>query len=184
MNGSQHPNRPTFPQFQPTPGQAPQPAQVPTALMRLVGIVRAISAPTIAIGVTLLVTDQLMPAPLKPSHWIGGMYGRTVASESEAAQDMLAAQARKQAEAQTLPPVLAQRVDKSLETQTTVANLADFACILGQFMPRDDPENPDLSKVGAAMRTQGCALGNAMRDNMQETIRRETVQPVVRPMQP
>jgi hypothetical protein len=106
---------------------------------------------------------------------MGGFYGAIVAAESRTAQDTLADQTRKGAEAQALPPVIAQRVDKSLEVQTMFTNLLDLGCIVGQFVP-NDPNNPDLSKVGDGLRTQACGLGGALRNNMAKQLRQGTVQ--------
>lgn len=171
MNAQQRPNMPPFQPMQPMHQQ-----QLPTALTRFVGLLRALTGTAMTAGVLLIAAELVLPGPVKPSQVMGGFYGKIVAAESIAAQDTLAAQTRKGAEAQALPPVVAQRIDHSLEVQTGIANLADLACIVGQFMPREDPENPDLSAVGDKLRTQACGLGDAMRTNMAETLRHGAVQ--------
>lgn len=56
---------------------------------------------------------------------------------------------------QALPPVIAQRLDESLQTQSGIANLADFGCLVGQFFPSNDPQ---VGKVGQGLRDATCGL--------------------------
>jgi hypothetical protein len=164
MNAPQHPN------FPPT-GQMPQ-QQPPAAMARLFGIVRSLSGTAGAIALVVIAAQQVLPESAKPSTLIGGLYGKMVAAESGAAQDTLAQQQRKATEAQALPPVIAQRIDRSLETQTTIANTADVACAAGALMPLD---NSDWGKVGQSLR-QACGVGDQVRKNMAGTLRRNTIQ--------
>ena len=164
MNAPQHQN------FQPT-GQMPQ-QQPPAAMARLFSLVRAMSGTAGAIALVIIAAQQVLPDAVKPSTLVGGLYGKMVAAESDAAQDMLARQQRKATEAQALPPVIAQRIDRSLETQTTIANTADVACVLGAFMPRD---NSDWGKFGQGL-SQACGIGDQVRKNMADTLRRNTMQ--------
>jgi len=156
--------------------QQQSPQQVPTALTRFIGIARALRGTAMTAGILLIAAELILPSAIKPSQVMGSFYGKIVAAESRTAQDMLAAQTRKAAEAQALPPVIAQRLDHSLEMQSGAANLADFGCIVGQFLPHNDPNSPDLSQVGEGLRTQACGLGDALRANMAKQLRQGTVQ--------
>ena len=111
MNGPQQ-----YKSFQNMQPQQQPPQQIPTALTRFVGIVRALRGTAMTAGIILIAAELILPAPIKPSKLMGSFYGKVVAAESSTAQDMLAAQTRKGAEAPALLPVIAQRLDQSLQT--------------------------------------------------------------------
>ena len=154
------------------PGLGPVLGRVATILRGLTGLAGAVSIAVFAAEVTL-------PARLKPSMVIGSFHGRIEAADAAAKADAVTALARRTSEAAAQPPAFTtmetdafreqQKVlVDSMHTQTAVANGADAACVAGQLIPRD---NQSYGWLRELLRS-GCGVGDQVRQNMMETLRR------------
>jgi hypothetical protein len=159
-------------------GQQPQPQQ-PSGLARTISMVRNFSLQAGALSLAVIALELVASSPYKPSEIIGRFHGSIDAADAQKKQDALAELTRKQAQAQAEPPAVAameteafrvqqQALADSLSTQSGVANIADFACIIGGLIPRDDP---DTDQYGRALRG-ACGVGDQVRRNMVDTLKR------------
>ena len=124
--------------------------------------------------------ELIMPSPLKPSELMGRFHGRIDTADITAKQTAVVEFERRQAEAHAVPPALTameteafrvqqQALYDSLAMQTTTTNTFDFLCVLGSLIPRE--ASGDWKNVGNGLRS-GCGVGDKLRQNMVESLKR------------
>jgi hypothetical protein len=148
------------------------PAQ--SAIARFIGVARGFALNSVALGALVFGAEKLLAPEYKPSNLMGSFVGKVENAETITKQQIAAEYARQMAEAQATAQANAQmeieinrqqqqKIADSLATQSGIANLTDFACIVGQFIPRD--ANGDWQTVGTAMRS-GCGASAKVREGM------------------
>jgi len=154
----------------PSLGQPPQ----PSAFARFVGLARGFAGNTLLLGVLVLGAEKMLPPGHKPSDSMGAFLGNIEQAETIAKQQAAISMAAQMAEVQARANARAameieinrqqqQSVADSLAAQSTMANLADLGCVLGQFIPRDASDG--WQAAGAAGRS-GCGASARIRQNM------------------
>jgi hypothetical protein len=162
----------------PRPAPQPPPALHNAILTRVIGLVRGFTGLAGALSLGVLAAEATLPPPYKPSTLIGGFHGRIEAADATAKSEATSALTRKNAEAAAQPPAFAtmesdafrqqqQVLADSLQTQSTIANTADAACIAGQLVPHD---NRDYGWLGDLLRS-ACGVGDQVRQNMVDILR-------------
>lgn len=148
------------------------------ALSRVVGLVRGLTGLAGVMSLSVLMAEAVLPASYKPSVIIGRFHGNVEAADAAAKIGPVTALTRKNAEAASQPPAFAgmeteafrqqqQVLADSLQTQSTIANTADAACIAGKIIP---PGDRDWGWLGA-MLNQTCGVGDAVRRGMMDTLK-------------
>lgn len=148
-------------------------------LSRVVGLVRGFTGLAGVMSIVVLTGEATLPAPYKPSTLIGSFHGRIEAADAAAKVGPVTFLTRQNAEAAAQPPAFAsmessafqqqqQVLADSMQSQSTIANGADVACIAGQLIPRD---NRDWGWLGQ-MLSQGCGRGDQLRQGMLNTLKR------------
>lgn len=166
------------------PGPPPAPPSAPAAihtpkLSRVIGLVRGFTGFAGVVSIGVLTAEATLPADYKPSILIGGFHGRVEAADATAKIDALAELTRRNAEAAAQPPAFAtmendafreqQKVlAEAMQTQSGVANMADAGCVVGQLIPPGDRDWGWL----AVMLQKTCEVGDRVRQNMVETLKR------------
>lgn len=172
--------------------QIPTPPK-PSGAARFLSFVRAVTVQSVALGVIFAAAQYFAPEHLKPSTLIGDFNGRIDTAEIDAKIAAAVRLAREQAEAQAVPPAIAEmeteafrvqqgRLSHSLEGQSTTANLLDYACIAGVIAQSFE----SWKDVGSGL-TQTCGMSDKIRRNMVDilveggqtgdTVIRRTTQP-------
>jgi hypothetical protein len=158
----------------------PQPAIQRGGVARALAFAKGLSGKTVALTVIVIAAQGFLPEGRRPSDIIGSFHGNTEKAEMAAKQDKAVEYEQQMAAARAVPPANAQietqtaqtqlqAVAGSLETQQTLAGLSDLACIGGLLLSQaDDPDARDAGKKLAG----GCAIGDAIRQNMTETVAR------------
>lgn len=158
---------------------SPQPAIHSQTLSRVIGLVRGFTGVAGVMSLSVLMAEATMPASYKPSNLIGSFHGRIEAADAAAKVGPVTALTRQNAEAASQPPAFAgmeteafrqqqQVLADSLQTQSTIANAADAACIAGKMLP---PGDRDWGWLGT-MLSQTCGVGDKVRQDMMSTLKR------------
>jgi hypothetical protein len=120
------------------------------------------SGGALIVGLALAGGNALLPERFSPAHWIANTTGVMVSDETKAHTAATAELARQNAIAQALPPVKMQALSESMQTQGTIANLADAACAISNFFgPGRDAQYADMRD---GLRS-ACGTGAAIRQN-------------------
>ncbi len=115
------------------------------------------------VGLALVGGDALLQERFSPAHLIATTTGKMVSDETKAHTTATAELARQNAIAQALPPVKMQVLSDSMQTQGTIANLADAACVLSSLFG----ENFDTQYTFLRDELRStCGTGAAIRQNM------------------
>lgn len=167
-------NRPEWKASPPSP-----PAIHSQILSRSVGLIRGLTGLAGLMSFAVLTAEATLPASYKPSTLIGSFHGRLEAADAAAKAAAVTALTRQNAEAASQPPAFAgmetsafqtqqQVLAGSLQTQSSIANTADAACMGSQLIPRD---NQDWGWLGDLL-SMGCGVGDHVRQGMLDTLRR------------
>lgn len=158
---------------------SPPPAIHSQTLSRVIGLIRGFTGLAGVMSLAVLTAEATLPALYKPSTIIGSFHGRVEAADAAAKIGPVTALTRKNAEAASQPPAFAgmeteafrqqqQVLADSLQTKSTIANTADATCIAGKMIPRGDR---DWGWLGALL-NQTCGVGNQVRQDMMNTLKR------------
>lgn len=142
-------------------------------IARFLAIARNFAMGTVGLAIVIFIAEKTLPAPLAPSNLIGSFVASVEVSEIKKKQDYAAGYAAAMAEAQAQAQARAQievevnrqqqqRLSDSLETQVTLSNLADMACIGGQFLGLF---GSDYRQAADAM-TSTCGAGATIRKSI------------------
>ena len=163
--------------------KAPVPTTPPAihsqTLSRVIGVVRGLTGVAGVMSLSVLATEAALPAAYKPSTLIGSFHGRIEAADAAAKAGPVTALTRQNAEAASQPPAFAsmeasafqtqqQVLASSLQTDTSIVNAADAACLGGKLIPHD---NQDWGWLGSLL-SLGCEIGDQTRQDMMNTLRR------------
>jgi hypothetical protein len=174
--GPQENFRPFHSTLAPT-GLPPQ-SQAATGIDRALKFARSLTTQGIVLAAFVFGLQATMKEGNRPSDLIGGFHGSTTAAQLDAERRAQMQTAQGMANAQSGPPAnwqmeqqLAatqqQAIAGSLESQQTMANLADLACFssgfVGAFFGRDGDD-------AARELQRGCGAGDRIRDNMNATL--------------
>jgi hypothetical protein len=146
------------------------PAQQPgqTAIARLFATAKMLAGYGFVLMFLLMVAEKILPPELKPSHVIGTFGGDVERNEIAAKQPAAVEFARRQAEAQATMQAKAAKkaeiIGGSEGVKSFAAQMADLACMAGQFVPRNAP-NPDTRTTGEALRS-ACGVSGKIRNDM------------------
>lgn len=151
----------------------PQAEQQSKAVTRALAFARTMTTQAASLVVITGFLQLVMPAGYTPGDMLGKFHGGIEKAETSTKADAVVSLAERTATAQATPPAIVameteafrvqqQKLAESLETQSTIANLADWACLFGAFVP---PNDPNWKDVGEGLRS-GCGVGDNVRDNM------------------
>lgn len=122
----------------------------------------------LVVGLLLIVGEKVLSPEFKPSTLIGTFGGKIETAEIAAKQPASVEIARRLAEAQATMQANAQKkaeiVGGSESVKSFAAQLADFGCMVGQFIPANAP-NPDTRSAGETLRSV-CAVSAKIRNDM------------------
>ena len=169
------------------PTQQPQfsfppslPPQRPTGVARVLAFARGLSGKAVVLALAVFGLQAVMPEGRRPSDLIGSFHGSTEKAELNAKRDAqaqyeatlaaarAAAPANYQMETQ-LSQTQQQVIAGSLETQSSMANLADAACIGGGLLGAVFGQNQDTAQLAQGLKS-ACGAGDAIRRNMTNTL--------------
>lgn len=157
------PGNQTAQQFSP-PSEPPRQA----ALARFFGVAKSLAGYGFVLMFFVMVAEREFPTDLKPSILIGTFGGKIETAEIAAKQTAAVEIARRQAEAQATMQANAAKkaeiIGGSENVKSFAAQVADLACMFGQFVPRNAP-NPDTKNAGEALRS-ACGVGAKFRNDM------------------
>ena len=114
-------------------------------IARFLAMTRNFAMGTVGLAILIFIGEKTLPAPFTPSNLIGSFVANVEVSEIKKKQDYAAGYAAAMAEAQAQAQARAQievevnrqqqqRLSDSLETEVTLSNWADAACVGGQFL--------------------------------------------------
>lgn len=155
-----------------SPSMGMPPKQSPLA--RFIGLARGFAGNTLLLGVVVIGAEKVLAPEYKPSRLMGSFVGSIENAEILVKQEVQVENTRRMTEAQTIPQgnmaieveinrQQQQTIADSLAGQSAMANLADWGCVLGQFVPRDASDG--WQTFGAIARS-GCGASARIRQNM------------------
>lgn len=166
----------------PPSGLPPAMPQGPTGVARALAFARGLSGKAFILALVVLGLQALMGEGRRPSDLIGGFHGATESAELKAKQAASVEYERQMATARSVPPANAQietvvsqtqqqAIAGSLETQGTVANLADAACLASGLITSLFGDTNDTRNVRDGLKS-ACGASDAIRANMTQTLAR------------
>jgi hypothetical protein len=171
---------------------SPQPFNIPGAtkpaggVERAISLVRTLTLSSVGLAMFVFGLQAAMPEGSKPSDLMGSLHGATESAEIKAKQEAAVEFQRRMSDAQAAPPAnwqieqmtaqaqLQERA-KSLGAQEEAAQIADLACIGSGLVTGIFGDTRDSRAWRDAMK-QGCAIGEGIRDNINDTLARGTRQ--------
>jgi len=139
-------------------------------IARFLAMTRNFALGTVGLAILIFIGEKTLPAAFTPSNLIGSFVASVEVSEIKKKQDYAAGYAAAMAEAQAQAQARAQievevnrqqqqRLSDSLETEVTMSNLADAACVGGKFLGL---LGSDYRQVSDAM-SSACGAGASIR---------------------